>query len=123
MDRLKEAQDATVAFAVLDAVGLASPALEQVALNVFTRKATLVTTNVPGPPEPTSLAGHRLRTMLVWAPTAAQLGLGFTLVSYADQVRVGVMADAHRVHDPAALVQAFGQELSELSRSTHALAE
>ena len=117
MDKLKRAEDATVAFAVLDAVGIASPALEQVALDVFTRKATLVTTNVPGPPEPEHLAGHKLRTVLVWAPMASHLGLGFTMVSYAEQLHVGVLADARRLESPAALVSAFESEFAELLRS------
>ena len=70
MDKLKQAEDATVAFAVLDVLGRANGSLEQIALEEFTRKATLVTTNVPGPPEPASFGGHRLRSLLAWAPTA-----------------------------------------------------
>jgi WS/DGAT/MGAT family acyltransferase len=114
MDKLKRAEDATVGFAVLDAIGRAHDSLEHFALEEFTRKATLVTTNVPGPPETASFGGHRLRTMLVWAPTASSLGLGFTMVSYGEEVRVGILADAHRVSNPEVLATAFEVEFSEL---------
>jgi WS/DGAT/MGAT family acyltransferase len=114
MDTIKAAEDATVAFAVLDAVGVASPELEHVALEVFTRKASLLTTNVPGPAEAARIGGHALKSLLVWAPTAGYLGLGVTLVSYAGEVRVGVASDSQRVSQPQRLVAAFEQELAEL---------
>ena len=114
MDALKRAEDATVAFAVLDAMGIASPAIEHAAIEVFSRKATVLTSNVPGPSHAIELSGQRVGSLLVWAPTSGHLGLSFTLLSYAGEVRLGVLADASAVESPSALARAFEAEFAEL---------
>jgi len=114
MDALKCADDATVAFGVLDAIGIASAELEHIALEIFTRKATLLTTNVPGPPEPVTLAGSKVHELLVWAPVSGYIGLGVTLISYAGHVRMGVNADARLVESPSEIVEAFERDLTRL---------
>jgi diacylglycerol O-acyltransferase len=114
MDELKGADDAAVAFAVLDAIGIASPTLEHIALEVFTRKATVLTSNVPGPPAQIQLASRAVTSMLVWAPTSGYLGVSFTLMSYAGEVRLGVLADSACIDDPGALAAAFEAELAAL---------
>ncbi len=117
MDAIKGADDATVAFGVLDAIGVASTELEHIALEIFTRKATLLTTNVPGPPERVSLSGASLREMLVWAPVSGHIGLGVTLITYAGHVHMGVNADAKVVPCPEQLAEAFVQEIDTLIRA------
>jgi len=117
MDKIKAADDATVAFGVLDAIGTASAELEHIALELFTRKATLLTTNVPGPPEAVTLGGAALRELLVWAPVSGYIGLGVTLISYAGSLFMGVNADARLVEEPAEIVDAFERDLSALIAS------
>lgn len=114
MDTIKGADDATVAFGVLDAIGTASADLEHIALDVFTRKATLLTTNVPGPAETILLDGAPVRDLLVWAPVSGYIGLGVSLVSYAGKVRLGVNADRGLVESPQEIVEAFELELRAL---------
>lgn len=69
-------------------------------------------TNVPGPPVEIHLAGGPLSEMLVWAPVSGHIGLGVSLLSYAGQVRLGIVADAKRVADPRAIVSAYEAELA-----------
>ncbi len=114
MDVLKAADDATVAFAVLDAVGTASPELEHIALEIFTKKATLLTTNVPGPSEPVTLGGQPLRELIVFAPVSGYIGLGVTLISYARNVYMSVYADAQLIEHPDEIAEAFADELRAL---------
>lgn len=116
MAEIKSAPDATVAFLVLGAMGLASPTLERFGIDLFTRKATLLVTNVPGPAAKVRLAGQEVESMVVWAPTSGNVGLGFSILSYAGEVRVGVAADRGRVAEPQALVRAFEAEIDALSR-------
>jgi diacylglycerol O-acyltransferase len=118
MATLKAGEDARIAFATLDAMGHLSPGLEQRALDMLTRKASFLTTNVPGPASPVRICGHELDSLIVWAPTAGHLGLGFTLVSYAGAVRLGVSADRGLVPEPAFLVEEFNRELSRLDAET-----
>lgn len=107
MDDAKESPGAVVALGVLGAVGMASAELEQLGLETFARKATIMMTNVPGPPEPVYLGGSLLRSVMVWSPFAGQIGLSATIVSYAGEVRVGIAADAGLVPDPEALVARY----------------
>jgi WS/DGAT/MGAT family acyltransferase len=114
MDRVKEQPDASVALTVLAAMGVASSELEHVGVQVLAAKASALVTNVPGPTAGVHLGGHPIDSMVVWAPVSGGIGLGFSLLSYAGQVRLGVASDARRVADPAALIAAFEDELSAL---------
>lgn len=114
MDAIKSAPDATVAFVVLGAMGLASPALERLGIGLFTRKASLLVTNVPGPAGEVRIAGRAVRSMVVWAPTSGSIGLGFSLLTYDGALRLGVATDANLAVRPRALVEAFERELEAM---------
>ena len=86
--------------------------IEHIGIQLFTRKASVMITNVPGPPVEIHLAGSPLSEMLVWAPVSGHIGLGVSLLSYAGQVRLGIVADAKRVADPRAIVSAYEAELA-----------
>ena len=107
MDDLKRSPDALVALGVLAAMGIASEQIERIGIDVFSRKASLLITNVPGPPAELHLAGCRLTTLLVWAPVSGQIGFGVSLMSYAGKLRLGVSSDVGLVPDPEAVVEAF----------------
>lgn len=107
MDDLKRAPDALVAMTVLGAMGMASEGLERIGIDIFTKKASLLLTNVPGPAEHLHLLGRRLSSVLVWAPVSGNIALGVTLLSYAGSIRLGVSADARVIEDPRAIVEAF----------------
>jgi WS/DGAT/MGAT family acyltransferase len=111
MDELKGSSEAIVAFAVLTALGAASPEVEGLAVQMFGSKATAVMTNVPGPKEELYFAGKAMRSMMFWVPQSARLGLGISILSYAGQVRLGVATDAGLVPDPEAIVSAFQAEM------------
>lgn len=112
MDDLKRAPDALVAMTVLGAMGLASEGIERIGINIFTKKASMLLTNVPGPAEALHLLGRRLSSVLVWAPVSGDVALGVSMMSYAGSMRMGVSADARVVADPRSIVTAF-EELFE----------
>ena len=114
MDAIKGSAEATVALNVLGAMGVASTELEHVGLDIFTRKATVMVTNVPGPPATLHMAEHALRQVLVWAPVSGALGLSVSMLSYAGEVRVGVASDAGLVANPEVIVQAFEKSLAQV---------
>ena len=111
MDAIKGSPEAHVAVGVLGAIGAGSSAIEDLAVDLFTSKASVLVTNVPGPPVPVHLAGHPLDAALVWAPVSGAIGLGFSLLSYAGRVRLGVTSDARVVADPSALARSFEDDL------------
>ena len=115
MEGLKRGHEAVGSSLVLHALGLAPELIEQLAAEIFTRKGSLVVTNVPGPRQRLTLAGQEVDQLMFWVPHPALLGLGVSLLSYADEVRVGVRADEGITDDPGALVSAFEEELDRLS--------
>ncbi|MFW5875471.1 MAG: wax ester/triacylglycerol synthase domain-containing protein [Myxococcota bacterium] len=114
MDAIKRSPEAMVALGVLGAMGVASAEIEQIGVDLFTRKATFMVTNVPGPPMRFHLAGGIVESLMVWAPVSGHIGVALSLLSYAGEVRLGVAADAKRVPDPHALVRAFEGRFDEL---------
>ncbi len=112
MDRIKNSSEAVVTFGVLNAVGMASAEIEGAAIGFFGAKATAVMTNVPGPTEEMYLAGKAVRSMMFWVPQAAHLGLGVSILSYAGQVRLGVISDAGLVPRPAEIIEHFEKEMN-----------
>ncbi|MBK8255270.1 MAG: wax ester/triacylglycerol synthase family O-acyltransferase [Polyangiaceae bacterium] len=116
MDEMKRAPDALTAIAVLAAMGMASEGIQKIGIDIFTRKASLLITNVPGPTETLDLLGRKLTNVLVWAPVSGEVALGVTLLSYGGNMRMGVSSDARVVADPHRIVGAF-EEVMEATLS------
>jgi len=114
MRDLKGRRQAIVAFGLLAALGMAPAALQAPALELFSRKASAVATNVPGPQQPLFLAGVELREMMFWVPQTGSIGIGLSILSYDGRVYFGVIGDRKRVRDPDAIVQRFAEEFEKL---------
>jgi len=114
MLEIKDSPEGAVSYGVLGAMGLSPPAVEAQLIDLFSSKATLVLTNVPGPRAPVYLAGAQLRGVLVWAPCAGSVSTSVSIFSYDGQVSVGFMVDAGLVPDPDAIVRAVDAELAAL---------
>ena len=81
---------------------------------MFSRKASAVATNVPGPQQPLYLAGCTLRDMMFWVPQTGSIGIGLSILSYRGQVHFGLIADARLIPDPDAVIRRFGEEFEKL---------
>ncbi len=114
MDDIKRSPEAVVAFGILNTIGLTPVDIEKIIVDIFASKVTGVMTNVPGPKETLYLAGSRLTGLMFWVPTASNLGLGISIISYAGEVIIGVMTDAGLVPDPGVIVDGFHAELAEM---------
>lgn len=101
-------------------MGLLPRPIEQVFGRLITRKVSLVVTNVPGPGEPLSLAGHPIEEIMFWVPHASHVGLGISLFSYAGTVRIGVRADTGVTETPGDFVRCFEEELERLEAALYA---
>ena len=115
VDQLKRSPDAVVSYAVLAAVGHLPEAADRALTGFFSRKASLVVTNVPGPRARLHLAGHEIDRIMFNVPHPATLGLGVSILSYAGEVRVGVRADVAVLADPGILARAFAREVEALA--------
>jgi WS/DGAT/MGAT family acyltransferase len=114
MNQLKGSRQAVVAYGLLAAIGMAPQALQELALELFSRKASSVATNVPGPPQPLYMAGCRLREMMFWVPQTGSIGVGLSIMSYNGRVHFGLVADAKLIPDPDAVTRRFGAEFEKL---------
>ncbi|MCL1633725.1 wax ester/triacylglycerol synthase family O-acyltransferase [Luteimonas sp. SX5] len=114
MNQLKNSRQAIVAFGLLAALGMAPAAVQGVALELFSRKASAVATNVPGPQQPLYMAGCTLREMMFWVPQTGSIGIGISILSYNGRVHFGLIADAKLIPDPDAVIRRFGAEFDKL---------
>ena len=114
MNQLKTSRQAIVAFGLLAALGMAPTAVQSIALEMFSRKATAVATNVPGPQQPLYMAGCTLKEMMFWVPQTGSIGIGISILSYNGRVHFGVIADAKLIPDPDAVIRRFGPEFDKL---------
>lgn len=114
MNQLKTSRQAIVAYGLLAALGVAPPPVQELALEMFSRKASAVATNVPGPQQPLYLAGCTLRDMMFWVPQTGSIGIGLSILSYRGQVHFGLIADARLIPDPDAVIRRFGEEFEKL---------
>jgi len=114
MEQLKGSRQAIVAYGLLAALGMAPTGVQSLALDLFSRKASAVATNVPGPQQPLYLAGRPLREMMFWVPQTGSIGIGVSILSYNGRVHFGLIADAKLVPDPGAVMRRFGPEFDKL---------
>ncbi len=114
MDALKDTSEPIVAFGILALIGMLPNRLEDVVVDIFGKKGTLVMTNVPGPQQRLYLAGAPIDQTMFWVPQSGRLGLGISILSYNHQVMLGVATDTGLVPDPEAIVAGFEAELLAL---------
>jgi WS/DGAT/MGAT family acyltransferase len=114
MRQLKGSRQAIVSFGLLAALGMAPAGLQRTFLELFSRKATTVATNVPGPAMPLYLAGCRITDMMFWVPQTGSIGIGISILSYNGRVHFGLIGDARLVPDPDAIIRRFRPEFDKL---------
>ena len=114
MRELKNSRQAIVTLGLLGALGMGPQALQAPALELFSRKATTVATNVPGPQQPLYLTGVEVSELMFWVPQSGSIGVGLSILSYNGRVHFGLIGDAKRVSDPDAVTARFAEEFEKL---------
>lgn len=122
MERIKGSSEGVLSYGILQALGHTPGPVEERLVDFFSAKATMVLTNVPGPPRTVWFAGTPVRSVLVWAPCSGGVGMSVSVFSYAGKVTVGFLADAGLVPEPDRLAEHFGTEMRAISRRAHAIA-
>lgn len=118
MNDLKGSYQAVLAYGLLAAIGLGPARLQQPLLDLFTRKATAVMTNVPGPRETIYMAGQPVREQMVWVPQNGTIGVGVSILSYDGKVQFGLITDKNIVADPQSVIDRFAGEFEQLVLAT-----
>lgn len=116
MDALKNGLDSTVIYGAVNVFLTALPyGVSRRLIDFFANKCTSVVTNVMGPQVPLALGGRRLRSLVFWVPQRADIGVGISVMTFAGNAQVGVIADTRVLEDPGLLVRAIEAEFDALS--------
>ncbi len=114
MDELKGSYQPLLAFAVLAMSGMFIKPVQDMVLGMFSKKATAVMTNVPGPAHFLTLCGATLRQTMFWVPASGDIGVGVSILSYGGGVQFGLITDAALCPDPQAVIDRFQPEFDQL---------
>jgi diacylglycerol O-acyltransferase / wax synthase len=118
MASLKGSLQPPMALMSLGLMGVMPARVQAPLVELFSRKATAVVSNVPGPQAPLYMCGQRVSEMYFWVPQSGSIGLGLSLLSYAGQVYFGIISDRQLVDEPDALVARFTPEFEKLLLAT-----
>jgi len=116
MNKLKRSFEPVVAMQIMSALGASPQQVQSLVVRIFGAKGTAVLTNVPGPKRRLAFAGQPMEGFMFWVPQSARLGMGISILSYAGQVRVGVVTDEGLVPDPENVVAGLHQEFRTMQR-------
>jgi diacylglycerol O-acyltransferase len=114
MNELKGSYTALVAMSVLGVLGATPKQVQNEIQNYFTRKATAVMSNVPGPQQPLFIAGSQLDQCMFWVPQSGDIGIGVSILSYNGGVQFGIVTDDALVKDPDNIISRFAPEFEKL---------
>ena len=114
MRAIKGSLQPPMTLVVLGMMGMLPSALQAPAIDLFSRKGSLVASNVPGPQGPLHLCGQRISEMYFWVPQSGSMGVGISMLSYAGKVFFGIIADRNLLADPGEVVDRFGPEFERL---------
>lgn len=118
MHELKHSKQAVMSMGLLAVLGMGPTALQKPALELFSRKASTVLTNVPGPQETLYMAGSPLKEMMFWVPQTGSVGMGISIISYEGKVFCGLITDHKLVPDPDQVMRDFHAEFDNLLHLT-----
>lgn len=122
MARLKASREPHGVAALLSLAGLApGQAVQGFFLREFTKKGSIVLSNVSGPPageKSSTLAGASLEDVVVFVPQTGDLGGSFGLFSFAGKVQLSLAADESLVQNPRRLMDLLEEAFEELEKVT-----
>ena len=116
MEQIKHSGESAFVYTMLELMGQIPAGLQTAWTDVFAARATAIVSNVAGPRHRLQLAGTPIAGLITWVPASGPVGLGFSAVSYAGQLTVGVATDASLVPDHDRLVTLIDAEISALAR-------
>ncbi|HMQ72008.1 MAG TPA: WS/DGAT domain-containing protein, partial [Rubrivivax sp.] len=115
MDALKRSPEPVAMRVLFDIFGRAPKAVSDIPEAMFSRKASVVMTNVVGAPGTLYVAGVPIERVMFWVPHPGdQLGMGISILSYRGQATLAIVADARLVPDPETITRGFEREFGTL---------
>ena len=120
MDRLKASAEYAVTYIILNVLGFLPEWIEHLATRFLDTKGTVVATNVPGPRNQLYLADAPIQSIIGWVPQSGRIGVGLSIISYNNQIVVGLNVDAGLIPDPDKFLELFTEEYKSLQAAVAA---
>jgi len=114
MREFKVGYQPLLAYGVLAVAGLLTKPLQDALTHLFLKKTTAVVTNLQGLKKPVRICGSTVRQSIFWVPTAGDVGVGVSIVSYMGGVQFGLITDSLRCPDPQKIIDRFAPEFESL---------
>ncbi|HYK99909.1 MAG TPA: wax ester/triacylglycerol synthase family O-acyltransferase [Steroidobacteraceae bacterium] len=114
MQQLKGSSQAAATLGLLSVVGTLPSSVAEPTTAIFSSKASLVVSNLPGPREVLHLAGAEITQVLFWVPEAGSIGTGVGILSYRGAVQFGVISDREMIARPDELMALIAPEFERL---------
>ena len=114
METLKHSCQAYVAYGMLSALGKVSEAIESIALDILSKKASLVISNLPGPKKAIFVCGAKLIHPMFTVPQVGEVGVGLSILSYQGEMFFGVIADKALLPQPNKLTKGFNASYQQV---------
>lgn len=119
MERMKAMKDSPEPLAAFLAIRICSflPASIVGSMSISTaRKCTAILSNVPGPQEPLHYFDRQVHELCVVPPTLGNVGVGVSILSYNNCVRINISTDEAVCDSPEFLSKAFMTEFENFKR-------
>lgn len=120
MTTLKQGLQGQLALALVRFAGLLPIGLQRLVLGIFSRRCTVIVTNVIGPAEARSVDGVRMDELMLCVPQGMTVGVGVSIISYDGEVRIGFLVDNKLMPDCAAAASAVRACFDQLRRAATA---
>jgi WS/DGAT/MGAT family acyltransferase len=117
MNGLKRGLQGQLALALVRLAGVLPAALQTALLGIFSRRCTVIVTNVIGPAEARSVAGAALDELMLLVPQGMTVGVGVSIISYNGELRIGFLVDEQLMPNAAGAAASVRACFEQLRRA------
>jgi diacylglycerol O-acyltransferase len=117
MTGLKRGLQGQLALALVRFAGLLPARLQTALLGIFSRRCTVIVTNVIGPAETRSVAGAALDELMLLVPQGMTVGVGVSIISYNGELRIGFLVDEQLMPNAAGAAASVRACFEQLRRA------
>jgi len=114
LQNLDNLPDAVSVFASMMSVGISAETFAEKIAIPFSKKNSLLMTNTQGPTQTLYINSIPASNIMYWLPRIGHIGLGTTILSYNQNVRLGIVCDSRQIPDPNPFIKAFEHQLTQL---------
>lgn len=114
MDSMKTSAEPWITAVTVQLMMLLPDCVSKPLIDFFAQKVSCVISNVPGPPHLLYLGSQKVVQGIFWVPKRANVGVGFSIFSYAGGIRVGVYSDKCVIPNPREVVKGFERNFWQL---------